>query len=57
MSRIIVLGGAGIIGQAIAVVFGFIGMFYNPWLLFIALFVWIGAAQEAGSAKLQAAIN
>ncbi|CAB1075430.1 Putative zinc metalloprotease MJ0392 (EC [Olavius algarvensis Delta 1 endosymbiont] len=48
---------AASIGQGMAVIFGFIGMFYNPWLLFIALFVWIGAAQEAGSAKLQSALS
>ena len=48
---------AASIGQGMAVVFGFIGMFYNPWLLFIAFFVWIGAGQEAGGAKLQSALS
>ena len=41
---------AASIGQGIAVLFGFIGLLYNPFLLFIALFVWIGAAQEASIA-------
>ncbi|HHP7236004.1 MAG TPA: site-2 protease family protein, partial [Desulfobacterales bacterium] len=45
------------IGQAIAVVFGFIGLFYNPMLLFIALFVWIGASQEASLAQLKSAFS
>lgn len=45
------------IGQAIAVFFGFIGLFYNPLLLFIALFVWIGASQEASLAQLKSAIG
>jgi Zn-dependent protease len=48
---------AASIGQGIAVLFGFIGLFYNPILLFIALFVWIGAAQEAGSARIESAIS
>ena len=36
------------IGQVIAVFFGIVGLFYNPLLLLIAFFVWIGAAQESG---------
>jgi len=35
------------IGQGMAFLFGLVGLIYNPFLLFIALFVWIGAAQEA----------
>jgi Zn-dependent protease len=34
------------IGQAIAVVFAIIGLFSNPMLVFIALFVFLGAAEE-----------
>lgn len=34
-------------GQALALVFGLVGLFWNPMLLLIALFVWMGAAQEA----------
>ena len=45
------------IGQGIAVLFGFAGLFYNPLLLFIAFFVWIGAAQEASMAQMQSAIG
>ena len=45
------------IGQGIAVFFGLIGLFYNPLLLLIAFFVWIGAAQEAGMAQMQSAIG
>ena len=48
---------AASIGQGIAIIFGFIGMFYNPLLLFIAFFVWIGATQESGVSKLQSAIS
>jgi CBS domain-containing protein len=48
---------AASIGQGIAILFGFIGLFYNPLLLFIAFFVWIGAAQEASLAQMQSAIG
>lgn len=45
------------IGQGIAFIFGFIGLFTNPFLLFIALFVWIGAAHEASITKMKAALG
>jgi Zn-dependent protease len=48
---------AASIGQGIAVFFGFIGLFYNPLLLFIAFFVWIGASQEASMVHLKSAIG
>jgi Zn-dependent protease/CBS domain-containing protein len=35
------------LGQAMAVVFGIVGLFINPVLVLIALFLWIGAAGEA----------
>ena len=38
---------AAAIGQGVALLFGFIGLFSNPFLVFIAFFVWIGASQEA----------
>src|SRR5512147_1158685 len=38
---------AAVVGQGLALVFGLIALFGNPMLLFIALFVWIGASQEA----------
>jgi Zn-dependent protease len=47
---------AASIGQGMAWVFGFIGLFTNPFLIFIALFVWMGAAQEAGQAQLKSAL-
>lgn len=48
---------AASIGQAIALIFGFIGLFTNPFLIFIALFVWIGAAQEASMVKIKSALG
>lgn len=48
---------AASIGQGIAVFFGVIGLFYNPFLMFIALFVWFGASQEAGTAHLLSSVD
>jgi Zn-dependent protease/predicted transcriptional regulator len=48
---------ASVIGQGIALVFGLIGLFTNPFLLFIAFFVWIGAAQEASIAQMKTALG
>jgi Zn-dependent protease/CBS domain-containing protein len=45
------------IGQAMAFFFGFLGLFGNPFLLFIALFVWIGATQEASMTQMKAALE
>ena len=42
------------IGQGMAVLFGFAGLFGNPMLLLIALFVWIGATQEAAAVEMKA---
>jgi Zn-dependent protease len=45
------------LGQGIALLFGIFGLFYNPLLLFIAFFVWIGAAQEARMTQMKSAIR
>jgi len=45
------------IGQATALVFGLLGLFVNPFLVLIALFVWMGAAQEASIAQMRAALG
>src|SRR5262245_50473879 len=47
---------AASIGQAMALVFGFFGLFYNPFLVFIALFVWMGATSESGLVQVRAAL-
>jgi len=44
------------VGQAIAFVFGFLGLFFDPFLLFIALFVWMGASGEAGMTQLRTSL-
>ena len=45
------------IGQAIAYLFGFLGLFTDPFLLFIALFVWMGAEQEAAMAQMHTSLG
>lgn len=40
-------------GQILALWFGYMGLMYNPFLIFIALFVWIGAAAEAGMEQIK----
>jgi Zn-dependent protease/CBS domain-containing protein len=44
---------AASIGQGMAFLFGIIGLFSNPFLVFIALFVWIGAQQEASMVQMK----
>ena len=45
------------LGQFMAFVFGFVGLFWNPFLLFIAIFVWIGAQQESGMVQMKSALG
>lgn len=47
---------AASIGQGMALCFGLVGLFTNPFLIFIALFVWIGAGQEAAMAQMKSAL-
>lgn len=48
---------AATLGQGIALVFGFIGLFINPLLVFVALFVWMGAGQEASVVQARSALG
>jgi Zn-dependent protease/CBS domain-containing protein len=45
------------IGQTVAVLLGVVGIFTNPFLVLIAVFIWIGAAGESNSAKVKDAIR
>ncbi|MGE0449359.1 MAG: site-2 protease family protein [Vicinamibacterales bacterium] len=47
---------AASLGQGMAFLFGFIGLSGYPMLLFIALFVWLGAAQEASMVQMKSAL-
>lgn len=45
------------LGRGIAVVFGLLGLFGNPMLLLIAVFVWFGAAQEAAAVEMKSTLE
>jgi CBS domain-containing protein len=45
---------AATIGQGFAVVFGILGIFYNPMLVIIAVFIFLAASGEAAQAQLRA---
>jgi Zn-dependent protease/predicted transcriptional regulator len=45
------------VGKAFALLFGVIGLFYSPFLVFIALFVWLGAAGEAAEVQRRASLE
>lgn len=47
---------AASLGQGAALLLGLAGLFSNPLLIFTALFVWIGAASEAGMAQAKSAL-
>ena len=49
---------AASVGQGMAILFGlFAVLYFNPFLLFIALFVYLGAQQEASLAMMRTAIE
>ncbi len=45
------------VGQGFAFLMGFIGLFSDPFLLFIAFFVWIGASQEASMVQMKNSVG
>lgn len=47
---------AAAIGQGLALLFGLVGLFGNPMLLFIAFIVWMGASQEASMVQIKSAL-
>lgn len=48
---------AVVIGQSIAILFATVGLFFNPWLLLIALFIFISAGVEAETVRFQDSIH
>ncbi len=57
MGRIHATRTAAFIGQLMALWLGFMGLMYNPILIFIALFVWVGAAAEAGTEEVKSLLH
>jgi len=45
---------AAAVGQGVAFALGFVGLFWNPMLIFIAIFVYLAAAAEAHLAAMRA---
>ncbi|MGH9469490.1 MAG: site-2 protease family protein, partial [Terriglobia bacterium] len=45
------------VGQGMALIFGIFGLFTDPFLLFIALFVWMGAEAESSMAVMKTSLG
>lgn len=45
------------VGQGMAIILGIVGFFYNPFLVFIAIFIFLGAQAEAGVVELQSVLG
>jgi CBS domain-containing protein len=45
------------IGRVFALLFGLVGLFYNPFLVLIALFIWMSAAAESGALHERSALG
>jgi Zn-dependent protease/predicted transcriptional regulator len=48
---------AATVGKIFAALFAVLGFFTNPFLMLIALFVWIGASQESAAAQMKGALD
>jgi Zn-dependent protease len=48
---------AASVGQTLAIGFGVLGLFANPFLILIAVFIWIGASAEASAAEVEGRLH
>ncbi|MEH6517141.1 MAG: site-2 protease family protein [Halioglobus sp.] len=48
---------AAAVGKMLALVMGLVGWFYNPFLIFIAVFIWFGASMENNSEQLKLSLD
>ena len=48
---------AAAVGQFLAVGMGLLGIMYNPFLLFIAVFIWFGASVESSAEQLKSILG
>ncbi len=48
---------AASVGQFLALGMGFLGIMYNPFLLFIAVFIWFGASMENNAEQLKSVLG
>ncbi len=57
LDRVRATRAAAVVGQVFAVGLGFLGLNGNPFLILIAVFVWIGAAAEANAVEADARLE
>jgi CBS domain-containing protein len=57
MDRVRATRTAATVGQALAIGLGIAGLMGNPFLILIAVFVWIGAGAEAGAVEVDARLS
>ncbi len=57
MGRARATAAAAGLGRFLAIGFGLVGLFSNPMLIFIALFVWLGATQEGSLEQARALLD
>ena len=48
---------AASVGQFLALGMGFLGIMYNPFLVFIAVFIWFGASMESSAEQLKTVLS